>query len=61
MPKFDYKQRAATPEYRKNCERIFNTCAHDLVTYRFGNAYCIACGQHVGPALFPTNDTGAAR
>jgi hypothetical protein len=50
MPDFDYKQRPATPEYRKNWERIFNRCPHDLVTYNSGNAYCIACGEYVGPA-----------
>lgn len=52
MPDFDYKQRAATPEYRQNWEQIWGKpskpapapCTHDLVTFRFGKPYCIACG-----------------
>jgi hypothetical protein len=55
MADFDYKQRPATPEYHAGWEIAFGEgeskpapaptpCTHDLVTFRFGKPYCIACG-----------------
>jgi hypothetical protein len=52
---FDYRQRPATPEYHAGWELAFGggeskpaptpaPCTHDLVTFRFGKPYCIACG-----------------